>query len=88
MNPYGQATLHKRGGGPLIDRWLATGTLKALVQHVMSLPPDKRREVMIIHDDMEFQPAEIENLSGQYIFSDDNKRVQAIAASRPSRKSF
>lgn len=70
MNPEGSATLHTRGGEKLIDRLLASGTMRDLVKRVMLEAPDKRRELIIIYDGMEFQSAEIQNLAGQVIFNE------------------
>jgi hypothetical protein len=69
MNPKGDATLHKKGGGTLLDRWVAAGTLANMLKRFMQEGPIARRELLLVHEDMEYQPAEIQSLAGQYVFS-------------------
>jgi hypothetical protein len=69
MNPNGKATLHRRGGGTLAERWVAGGSLANLIKRFMQEEPNARREFLIMCEGMEYQPAEIQNLAGQHIFS-------------------
>jgi hypothetical protein len=69
MNPKGKATLHRKGGGTLTERWVAGGSLANMIKRFMREEPSARREFLIMHEDMEYHPAEIQNLAGQYIFS-------------------
>jgi hypothetical protein len=91
MDPASNATLHRRGSGTLIERWLASGTMGSLVKRVMLEQPVKRREFVIMHDGMEYQSAEIQNLAGQYIFSesyrpDEGRPVPVYRKSRARKK--
>jgi hypothetical protein len=74
MDPTGSATLHRRSGGTLSDRYVATGTMTGMVKRVMLEPADKRRDFIIMHDGMEYQSAEIQNLAGQIEFSENYRR--------------
>ena len=69
MNPQGNATLHRRGGGTLTERQVAGGSLASMIKRFMQEEPNARREFLIMHEDMEYQPAEIQNLAGQFVFS-------------------
>jgi hypothetical protein len=69
MNPNGNATLHRRGGGTLTERRVAGGTLANMIKRFMQEAPNARREFLIMSEGMEYQPAEIQNLAGQHLFS-------------------
>jgi DNA-directed RNA polymerase specialized sigma24 family protein len=74
MDPAGDASLHLRAGGTLIERRVASGTMASMVKRFMLEVPSKRREFIIMHDGMEFHAAEIQNLAGQHVFSLHHKR--------------
>jgi hypothetical protein len=88
MNPDADATLHRRGGEKLVDRLIDSGTMKSMVKRVMREAPEKRRDLVIIYDGMEFQSAEIQNLAGQYIFSDAYKEERAKPGARSVRRTW
>jgi hypothetical protein len=69
MNPQGQATLHRRGGGTVSERWVASGSLANMIKRFLQEDPNARREFLIMHEGMEYQSAEIQNLAGQHVFS-------------------
>ena len=88
MNPKGNATLHRKGGAALIDRWIASGTMTEMVRRFMQAAPNDRRELIIMHEAMEYQPAEIQNLGGQYLFSEgyvSERKNDALSQVRNSR---
>jgi hypothetical protein len=68
----------------LTERRIAAGTMAAMVKRVMHEMPAKRREFIIMHEGMEFRSAEIQNLAGQYAFSEANLR----GADKPVMKTW
>ena len=88
MNPKGSAALYRRGREALIDRWIAGGTMTEMVRLFMKAGPADRRELIIMHENMEYQPAEIQNLGGQYLFSEgyvSERKNDALSQVRRSR---
>jgi hypothetical protein len=53
MNPQGKATLHRRGGGTLIERWVAGGSLANMIKRFMQEEPNARREFLMMYEGME-----------------------------------
>jgi hypothetical protein len=85
MNPNGKATLHRRGGGTLMERWVAGGSLANMIKRFMLEVPGNRRDFLIMHDDMEYQSAEIQNLADQYIFTEGTEVPNAVFRGRSLR---
>ena len=89
MNRNEKATLYRRGGGTLAERWVAGGSLAEMVKRFMQEEPNARREFLIMSEGMEYQPAEIRNLAGQHTFGSahaaESTRRDALSDVRAAR---
>jgi hypothetical protein len=74
INPNLSATIYRRGAEPLSERCVASGTMLAMVKHFLREEPAQQRSLFIVHQGMEFQPAEIKNLANQDLFRDGFER--------------
>jgi hypothetical protein len=76
INPDLNAALYRRGAEPLVERWVAGGTMLEMVRRFLREDSVNQRTLYIIHEGMEFQPAEIKNLASQDLFRDGERDLR------------